>query len=355
MKQTACISNSKILVINLGGIGDMLLSLPALKALKNSCGEPEISVLVTERVYEVVKALPYINEIYKFNIGYGGVIPFSKIMINFKTLLALRKKRFNLAVNMRTLGSKKSALKIRLMLNIIKPGIKAGRNTEGRGAFFDIKIEETFIGQKYEMEYDMEMVKKIGAEAAGRNIELMIDKESENNVKNIFNEKGISREDIVIGIHPGGMPSRRWPIKNFSRVIKEINNKIHARFIITGGKGEADLGEELARVDSAKVINLVNKLKIKELEALIKRCNLFISNDTGPMHFAAVLKTPLIAIFGPGDIVRFDPRNISDKAVVFYKKTGCAPCENTTCDSLECLKEILPEEVINAANSLLTC
>jgi ADP-heptose:LPS heptosyltransferase len=71
------------------------------------------------------------------------------------------------------------------------------------------------------------------------------------------------------------------------------------------------------------------------------------------MHIAAILKTPLVAIFGPGSLVRFDPRNISDKVVVIYKKVDCSPCNKIKCESLECLKNIYPEEVISAASSLI--
>ena len=90
-----------------------------------------------------------------------------------------------------------------------------------------------------------------------------------------------------------------------------------------------------------------------KLTALIKIAGLFITNDTGPMHIAAALGTPLVAIFGPGYLDRFDPRHISDKAKVLYKKSDCAPCDKFRCSLQKCLSAIYPEEVAEAGLSLL--
>ncbi|HEC92087.1 MAG TPA: glycosyltransferase family 9 protein [Candidatus Atribacteria bacterium] len=343
----------KILIINLGGIGDFLLSTPAIKALKEET-DSALFLLSSPRIAQFAKKLSYIERVYTFYIGYGGAVSFSKIFENIRTLLKLRKKHFGLAINMRTLYSDKGAKKIKFLLDIINPKLKAGRDTEGRGYFFDIKIPETKIGQKYELEYDIDIVKALGIEVKDRSINFPISKEASEVVRSILEKEGVRKEDILIGLHPGGMPSRRWPVENFSQAIKEISKRIpFSKFVITGGRDETNLGEKLVEITDIKMINLVGKLNIEELGALIKRCSLYISNDTAPMHIAAVLKRPLIAIFGPGDITRFDPRNISDKAKVLYKKVDCAPCEKISCSDLRCLKGISPEEVANLVLHLL--
>jgi len=320
----------KILVVNLGGIGDMLLSTPALRALKDKFPQAQISILVVKRVYEIVKGLYYIDNIFVFYKSYS-LISFLK---NFYTLLTLKKKHFDLLINMRTIHSKRSASKIKFLLNIINPKIKAGRDTDGVANFFDIKIPETPIGQKYEMDYDIETVKALGAQAADRSIDFKVDDASVEKIEKILEKEDIFRDDILIGIHPGGRSSRRWPLENFSQVIAEIYQKISCKFVITGGEDEVGLADKLIKMTRPKAINLAGQLKIRELGALIKRCNLYISNDTGPIHIAAILEAPLIAIFGAGDITRYDPRNISGKAEVFHKKVECAPCGKINCKSI---------------------
>lgn len=343
----------KILVINLGGIGDVLLSIPALRALRNLYPQAEISMLIPFKIYEIVKDLSYIDNIYIFNITYGGFSSLSGLLSNLKVLLSIRRKQFDITINMRTFVSQKSASKIKFILDIISPRIKVGRDTESMGVFFDIKIPETLKGQKYEMEYDIDTVKALGVKEVDRSIDIKITPENIELIKKILESQGIRDETILIGIHPGGMPSRRWGLENFCTVIEYLSKRISCKFVITGGKDEKNLGQRFMKMKDVRIINLIGRLNIKELFGLIKRCNLFISNDTGPIHIAAILKTPLVAIFGPGDIIRYEPRNISDKAMVLYKKADCAPCEKLTCKDLRCLNAITPQEVIEASLRLL--
>jgi len=338
-----------ILIINLGGIGDILLSQPALRALKNKFSNCQISILVVPRVYDLVKDFSYIDSIFIF---YKSISPLN-LFRNFITLFILRRMHFALAINMRTMVSKRSTFFIKLLLYIINPKIKVGRNTDGRGNFFDISIFEPTLGNKYEREYDIDTVKALGVEVLDKYIDFIIDEKIINKVKQILEKEGVYKDTILIGIQPGGMPARRWPIENFAKVISLISEKINCKFIIAGAKEEAGLIKKLIKISQRDLINLAGELNLKELAALIKRCNLFISNDTGPMHIAAILKVPLIAIFGPGDLRRYDPRNISDKAAVLYKKVDCSPCNRIKCKSKICLKMITPSEVLEAALKFL--
>lgn len=344
----------KILIINLGGIGDILLSTPALKALRRHYVDSRISMLVVPRSYELVKDLTFVDEVFIMPSRFSLKSFCLEIFSDLKLLVILRKKHFDLAINMRTLVSKKSAIKIKFLLDIINPKIKAGRNTDGYGRFLDIGIPETSLGQKYESEYDIDTVRALGAEVIDKTIDFEISQESIKKVEALLNEAGIRENDTLIGIHPGGTPSHRWPIENYAKVINEIYEKTSAKFVITGGKEDFGLAKKLILGKNARVLDLTGQLAIQELGALIKKCRLFISNDTGPMHIAAILKTPLVAIFGAGYLTRFDPRSISDKAVVLYKETDCAPCDRLDCDSIKCLKAITPGEVRQAAQALLT-
>ncbi|KPK97025.1 MAG: hypothetical protein AMJ95_11250 [Omnitrophica WOR_2 bacterium SM23_72] len=342
----------KILVINLGGVGDFLLSTPALRALRKTFPESELSLLATERIKELAKELSYIHEVFAFHVGYGGMMPVGKLFVNLTTLLELRARHFDIAINMRTLGTDRGARNIRRLLGIIRPKKTAGRNTEGRGLFFDVSVPEHQNGQKHEMEYDLDTVQALGAKREDNKIDFPIEEASHHKVRCLLESEGIDPQAMLLGIHPGGIPSRRWPIENFARVIEEIKERINCWFVITGSGSEAELGKRLKAVDPASVSNLCGRLTLKELGALIFQCRLYISNDTGPMHIAALFNTPLIALFGPGDLTRYDPRVISDQAVVIYHKTECAPCDKFFCKTRPCLDRILPEEVIREALGL---
>ena len=203
------------------------------------------------------------------------------------------------------------------------------------------------------MEYDLDVMRAIGVEVTDRSIDFIIDNDVERKIKDLLEREGIMRGDILICLHPGGMPSRRWPLENYACLIDRLRAGIPCKFVITGSRDEVNLGRYLAEISPRDVKNFCGKLNVAELGALIKICGLFIVGDTGPMHIAAILNTPLIALCGPGDITRFDPRNVMPDAVVFYKKAACSPCEKYRCDDLRCLKAIKPDEVMKAALSFL--
>ena len=203
------------------------------------------------------------------------------------------------------------------------------------------------------MEYDLETVRALGAEVSDKGVDFNIAASDFETVDAILAGRGVAKGDTLIGVHPGGKLSHRWPLKNFSKVINAINQHCSCKFAVTGDKDETVLARKLTKMSDAGAINLAGELNLKELGAFIKRCTLFISNDTGSMHIAAILGAPLVAIFGPGYITRYDPRNISRKAAVLYNKAACAPCNKVRCRHLKCMTGILPESVITAAMELL--
>ncbi len=339
----------RILVINLGGIGDVLISTPALRALKEHFSGCQLYLLVVGRVAGIVRDLPYVDKVFVFEVER----PWLNLFANLKNILELRKLRIDLGINMRTLVSWSSARKVKFILGLISPRIKAGRDTSGRGDFFDIKIPEEDIGDKYEMEYDLEIVRALGAKADNRQIDFVIDPESLKSADKLLRDNGIKESDILIGIHPGGKPSHRWPLGNFVEVMKTIQQKTGGKFFVTGSLEETKLAESLLRESGINGLNLSGKLTIRELAAVLKRCNLYITNDTGSMHIAAILRRPLVAVFGPGYINRYDPRHIDPNAAVLYKKIYCAPCNKEQCLPLACLRAISVEEVVKESVPLL--
>jgi ADP-heptose:LPS heptosyltransferase len=340
---------NKILVINLGGIGDFLLSTPALKVLSDHLGGQSFDFLVSPRVKELAEAFPYSGKIFCFD----PVKPWHYFWLP----CYLRFKKYDLAINMRTLVSSKSAAKMKMILEIISPKKSAGRDTEGRGDFFDIKISEPAVGSKPEGQYDLELVAELGAkEALSKSLrpELKLDISHDNDVDRLLLAKGLKSGDILVGINPSsGTFSKRWPLENFIKAVDSLSSKGDFKFVVTGSSEDRTLSLKMAEKCGLKIYDFCGQLSILETAALIRRCRLYITNDSGFMHIAAVLGVPMVAIFGPGYLKRFDPRNIFDKAVVLTDNSDCSPCDKEECDSLKCLRKITPEIVIEACLNLL--
>ena len=333
---------SSMLIVNLGGIGDMVLCLPAIRALKAAYPRACLDLLCVDRAAPLAQDAGIFRNVYVCG---------SNPLASPRLLLALRRAGYDLAVNMRTLASAAGALKMRVFFTLIKPRVWAGRDTNGRGKFFSVRIPEKEPGEKYEMAYDLDTASALGADTTGCRVSLAVNPESAAAVRALLQGKGVDPSELLIGVHPGGMPSRRWPAKNFIAVMNALGARLRCRFVITGGANEAGLGRELAEATGA--IDLTGKLDLRSTLALIARCGLFISNDTGPMHLAAALRVPLVAIFGPGQLKRFDPRQVTDKTRILYRPSACAPCEKKQCADLKCLVSITPEEAVFAACSLL--
>jgi len=343
----------KILIVELGGIGDIILSGSALRALRQTFPDAKISLLVTGRSYDFVKKLPYIDQVFKFYVTYGGKQPLAGIFHNFKTLFYLRSLNFDVAVNMRSLISKNSVKKIKLLFDIVNPGMSVGRDTEGMGGFFDKKIKESIIGKKHEIDYICDLLTLLGVEVKDKNVELRVEQKSEKEVKKILEQHNISENDLLIGIHPGGRPSRRWPKEKFVELINKLSKELSCRVVLTAGRSETALSEAIKSKSEVDIINLGAQINLDELIALIKRCDCYVSNDTGPMHIAAVLKAPLVAIFGAGDVTHYDPRFISNKAIVLKGDAECYPCNRVECDMMKCYDNIKVEDVLGAVKNLL--
>ncbi len=345
----------KILVINLGGIGDFLLSTPSLRALKKAYPEAYIAFMGVSRTCEIANNPAYFDRVipFPFYDEKKRKFLFSKFLQLAKFLFALRKEKFDLAINMRTIVSFLGALRMAYIFWAIGSPYRLGRNTEGRGFFLNMKIPESDAGDKLEMDYDLTTVELLGADISDRSFDAGLFGQDTGKLASILEKEGIKGSDRIIVVNPGGMISRRWPLENFIKVIEELLKRVPCKIVIMGGVQELGISARLKLRLGPNIVDLIGRLSILDSAALLKRSQLLITNDTGPMHIAAILRTPIVAIFGGGYLTRFDPRKISNNAIVLVKNVDCAPCAKAQCASLKCLKEISPEEVLKVALRML--
>jgi heptosyltransferase-2 len=350
MEKTA---HRKILLINLAGVGDLLLSQPAVRALREAYPQSKICLLTSSKAGDMRDDFLFLDHWVTADVEYRGGLSGGRWLPLVRRVWQLRRERFDLAMNMRTLYSAAGSRKMQWLLRAIAARATAGRNTNGWGPYFTVSIPEPLQGQKYEMEYDIELVQLLGVPVADRTVTFSLPPQAVSRMQELLARERVGATDLLIGIHPGGMPSRRWPAERFSRLIDMLAQRYHAAFVLTGSSQEASLCSRIGALARARVVSTAGRLSLRELGALIRRCNVFVSNDTGPMHIAAVLQTPLVALFGPGDITRFDPRAISHLARVLYHPVACAPCEKAFCADGRCMSAISVEEAMAQVTQVL--
>jgi len=160
----------------------------------------------------------------------------------------------------------------------------------------------------------------------------------------------------IIVINPGAaFEKKRWRKENFAEVAKKIISHFNANIVIVGNNNEYMLAEEIKMlINSDEATNLAGKITFRNLAYLLSKASLLITNDTGTMHLASAMKCPLIAIFGPGNPLRYGP--IGTKHIILHTKRNCFPCrvEWKCKKEFICMDDVTADDAFIAASKILT-
>jgi heptosyltransferase-2 len=338
----------KILIVNLAGIGDLVMSSAALRSLREQFPHAYISFLVLSENRDLLRSCPYINEVFVLSNRLNLKNTFG----NISNISRLRQERFDIAINLYNLYTVYGAIKMWFLFIAIAAKKTLGRDTDRKGFFYNFKINDSIKSRRHQVERMLDVVKFLGASDSNKEPEVWFSQRAEDNVKQFLRGKNIKDSDIVIGINPGARRLvRRWPLENFAELLNKLNQISNAKIVLTGSDKERPLVQEICDRLNAMPINSCGELGIEDLIVFIKRCNLFITNDTGPAHIANALKRPLIVLAGSGPAV-FYPY-LKDNCIIIRKSVSCSPCYKYKCRNLDCLKAITPEEVFSAAKKFL--
>ena len=336
----------RILVIRTDRMGDVLLNIPAIRALKQSFNS-SIVALVNPDVKELLEGSPEIDQILSFDEGKWN----KSLLIRLKLLLQIRKMRFDLVV---ILNPSK-----RFHILTYLAGIPRRLGYDRKWGFLlSHKIEDRkFLGKKHEVEYNLDLVRSIGASTEDKRISIKLGQEDAQFVEDLLLKYAIKDKDLIIAIHPhSSNPAKCWPKENFAHLIDELFLRFSAKVVIIGTAQDRSLVIKLIALTKYAPINFSGKLTLKQLAAFFKRCALLISNDSGPVHIACAVNTPTAVVFGrniPGvSPIRWGPWG--NGHIIFHRNPGCSPCLDRDCPyNFKCLTSITPEEVIEAVEKRL--
>lgn len=320
-------------------IGDTVLSTPLIKLLKGKIKDLKITILAKEYIKELWENNPDIDGIISFKPGITGYLELSK---------KLRAKKFDTIL---ILPNSFSSALIPYIAGIKE---RVGYITEYRGFLLTRKIPFNDTRENHLVYEYLEFAKTFGIEENPAMPELFITDKEKIEADEILENNGINTGDTVIGICPGATygPAKRWQQSNWKQLAQKLIKDYNAKILIFGGRQEEGLLNGISEgLESGGVV--FAGINLRMLMALINRCKIFISNDTGPMHIAASLKIPVVAIFGSSSPLWTSPLGNNNK--VIYKALPCSPCFKRTCDKknvYECLTSITPEEVFSAVMSL---
>lgn len=337
----------RILVVRTDRIGDVMLSTPVIKNLRDSFPNAYIAMMVSPYTKDIIEGNPYLDEV----IIYDKDNLHKSWLSSIKFALNLRKKYFSLVLILHSTN--------RVNLITFFAGIKerVGYNRK-LGFFLTRSLEDKkHFGQKHELEYNLDLVRFLGIEARDKNLFMPIKEESEKYVEELLKKEGIEENSKLLAIHPGAScPSKIWPEVRFVEVADKLIEKYSFQVLIIAGSRDLNLAQNLIKNMKYKAINLVGKTSISQLASVLKRCKLFISNDSGPVHIASAVGTPVISIFGRSQKGlgpnRWGPLGKKDKFL--HKDIGCIECLAHNCvKRFRCLDAISVDDVVKVAEEVL--
>jgi heptosyltransferase-2 len=239
--------------------------------------------------------------------------------------------------------------------------VRGGYSTDVRGLLLNHAVPKNpAIKGQHEIHYYQEMVRGLGVQPATDALELFVPEQQREAARRRIVQMIGTRQTrpCLIGFNPGAAfgPAKRWPVEKFARLAQLLCQQTDAHILLFGAAADQETTAEVrvrAGVAAARMHDCAGKTSLMEAMALIGECDAFVTNDSGLMHVAAALRTPIVAIFGSTDHIATGP--LSDTATIIRVALPCSPCKKSMCPKkhFACMQQIESEAVYSALLQLL--
>ncbi len=334
----------RILVREVNWLGDAVLTLPALEALDRRFPGAEIAVLAKPWVGGLFAGYPAVDRVleYRSQDAHGGLCG------RWRLARDLGRDGFDLAVVFP--NSLDSAL-IPWLAHIPR---RAGYPTDGRRWLLTHPIPKPSPSAgRHQVERYLHIVRALGGDGTGR-LHLPVPHAAREGARRLLNGYGIAPGDRLVAVNPGSVygSAKRWPAERFATVADGLADSSGARIILVGSSGERPILAQVADRMRRPALNLGGQSDLTTLVGLLERAHLLVSNDTGAMHIAAAVGTPVVAVFGPTDAAATGPLGPGSRIV--QEPVPCSPCLLRECPiDHRCMTRITVDQVLRAALDLL--
>ena len=334
-----------ILVIKISSMGDVILVSPSLKALRKKFPQARIYCLVGKEAREALQNCPYVDDLIVYDRkgkdrGWGGLWRLGR---------QLRDDRFDTVIDFQ--NNKMSHLLA--FLSFAKE--THGFHNKKWGFLLSHPVKD-YRDDIPAISHQFQILEKLGIpHRDNMYLELWPSDKDRQYVEHLLESEWVGNTQQLVGIHVAASDrwqTKNWPVEYIARLCDLLSTK-NIRVVITGTDKDHFFVRQIQARTKAKPAVLVGKTDILQLAALIKRCRVYITPDSAPLHIAAAMQTPFVALFGPTDPLRHMPP--AKKFVVLARKLTCTPCYSTYCKILThaCMKGISPEEVLKEVLQLM--
>ncbi len=347
------IDAKKICIVRLGGLGDIINTLPALDALRAAYPAAHIAWLVETPWADILPRPPRLNQIITVpkkhwlaklrNLSDAFSLPAE--VVGFAQ--ELRAKKFDLAIDFH--GNLRSGVVTRLTGAHDRAGFARGLCKEFNYLFTNRRCA-VGGGRIHRIDRALALARAAGAAPVTGVPRLDLPPGAADFARRVFDERGLATHPVV-AVHPGTSrfgAYKRWPADRYREIIRLLEQRGYAS-LVTWGPGERDLA--LTAASGTNAVIAPETRSVVELASLLSLCDAFIGADTGPALLAAAVDTPPVVIFGPKDPAIYAPRHPRTRVVEI--PMDCRPCTRRTCDNPKCVLHITVQHVADAVFSLL--
>ncbi len=330
----------KILVRAPNWIGDAVMAIPTLSALRARFPESRITLLAKPQVAALFEHHPVIDRLWVYespgrHAGWMGL---------WRLVRSIREGEFDLAFLLQ------NAFEAALVTAAAGIPERIGYAADGRRFLLTSALDKK-SAPLHQREAYLHLMQLVGSEGRfERSPYLVITEKERQSAADLLAAEGIDRWEPVIGLNPGAAygSSKRWDPARFAAAADQLLERYPAKVVISGGPAEIAIAEEVRRKMRHPAVIVAGKTTVRMMMALIARCRLFITNDSGPMHIASALGSPVVAVFGPTNPDATSPAGADD--LIVRNKVDCAPCTYRECPiDHRCMSGVSVEAVVAAA------
>jgi 3-deoxy-D-manno-octulosonic-acid transferase/heptosyltransferase-1 len=338
-----------ILIVKLSAIGDVIHTLPSLAALRKAYPDANITWVVEEASSDIVMDQPYLNKVIisrrKQWIDDLKHCRIGKPLREIKSFINdLKLHPYDLVIDFH--GLFKSAIIVLLSSGKRKLGYDSMQ--EFSGLFLNEKIPEDM--KKHAVDRYLDFLRYLGADVKEPEFLISIRDENRKKIDELLQINNIEKNDRFVAVSPVALwETKLWEDEKFTCLCDRITEELKVRVVLTG-KDRVKLTKIQSKMRSPS-INMGGETTLKDLTYLYQLASLLITTDSGPMHIAAAIGTPVIALFGPTDPSRTGP--YGSEHTIIRKKLSCSPCFLKKCDSNICMRDITVEDVFQAVKEKL--
>jgi len=345
---------SSLLLLRTHAIGDVLLTTPVIRALKQAWPQTRLSMLVGHKSRPVLEGNPYLDEILSFPESWWFQHRFDKIWTLTRRLRRYPKDGLILF---------HASPLLHLWGCWLKAPLRVGFDSQGSGFSLTHKVPLSTGSRRYLGDINLDLVRILGLPAGSPELDLFLQADELKSAQRLLPDKTAGPR--LVGIAPGGgqnpleqISVKQWPPEHYVKLLIRLSRLFPLIFVLLGDRHDTAIEAIAAQVagHGVQTLNLRGRTTLRELAAVIQQLDLLITNDSSPLHLAVALKTPVVSLFGPTAAWALCPSG--PRRLALQSPAACSPCypfgRFPGCPAPNCMAAISVEAVTEAAASLLS-